>query len=857
MRVNSLRVGLQTGSSNTYYATWTFGQTQRSTTSVNTKAVGTVAIGQYVTIKPGATYYNGVAIPSSVMNDKWQVIEIKGDRAVINRNVSGTKTIMSPINVNYLVGPSSSKTTFTTTNSAPYPTLDYYEVTWKYYTGDGIWFTDSETTTEDTVSTYSPPDNARIIKACVKPVAKTREVNGVETPYWTGEVITYNYNVDYTPPAIPSIPTITLEGYSLTATIENISDAKTDQIEFQVLNGVNILTTGVANVITCRAIFKCTISAGGDYRVRCRAINFVSNKKYYSDWSEYSASVTAIPSTVNNIKICRAESSTSVYIEWEPVATAKSYDIEYTTNEDYFNTSSEQVTTITDVKNPYYLRPGLESGQRYYFRVRAVNEQGNSEWSTSSTVIIGTKPSAPTTWSTTTTCIAGENLVLYWTHNCEDASNQTKAEIELTIDNSTRVEKITTNQDKDDTNSTYSYIFDTSYKNGSEVLWRVRTAGITGEFGEWSIQRTVNIYSPPTISMLLTDKNGDEVETINSFPFHISGIIGPDSQKAIGLYISVISNEVYETFDFTGNSKIINIGDAIYSEYYTPDNNKFDVEFSANNIDLQNGISYTVVCNTSMDSGLTAESSLYFNVSWSEIEYEPDAEISFDPNTYSAYIRPFCIDVYDNIVTDVMLSVYRKNYDGTFTELIKNVDANNNISVTDPHPSLDYGRYRIVATSKSTGTINYYDPPGYPIQIKHVILQWNEQWSTFNTVTETDNQLDPTPYVGSTLILPYNIDVSNNSDIDVDLIEYIGRSHPVSYYGTQLGETATWSMVIPKNDKETLYAIRRLSKWTGDVYVREPSGSGYWANVSISYNQNHCELTIPITLNIKRVEGGV
>ena len=357
--------------------------------------------------------------------------------------------------------------------------------------------------------------------------------------------------------------------------------------------------------------------------------------------------------------------------------------------------------------------------------------------------------------------------------------------------------------------------------------------------------------------MLLTDKNGDEVEIVNSFPFRISGIIGPDSQKAIGLYISVVSNEVYETSDFTGNSKIINIGDTIYSEYYVPDNNKFDIEFSANNIDLQNGISYTVICNASMDSGLTAESSLYFSVSWSEIEYEPDADISFDPNTYSAYIRPFCIDPYDNIVSNVLLSVYRKNYDGTFTELIKNVDANNNVSVTDPHPSLDYGRYRIVATSKSTGTINYYDPPGYPIQIKHVILQWNEQWSTFNTVTETDNQLDPTPYVGSTLILPYNIDVSNNSDIDVDLIEYIGSSHPVSYYGTQLGETATWSMVIPKNDKETLYAIRRLSKWTGDVYVREPSGSGYWANVSISYNQNHCELTIPITLNIKRVEGGV
>ena len=43
----------------------------------------------------------------------------------------------------------------------------------------------------------------------------------------------------------------------------------------------------------------------------------------------------------------------------------------------------------------------------------------------------------------------------------------------------------------------------------------------------------------------------------------------------------------------------------------------------------------------------------------------------------------------------------------------------------------------------------------------------------------------------------------------------------------------------------------------GDVYVREPSGSGYWANIKVSYNQKHCALTIPVTLNITRVEGGM
>ena len=107
------------------------------------------------------------------------------------------------------------------------------------------------------------------------------------------------------------------------------------------------------------------------------------------------------------------------------------------------------------------------------------------------------------------------------------------------------------------------------------------------------------------------------------------------------------------------------------------------------------------------------------------------------------------------------------------------------------------------------------------------------------------------------LILPGNIDVSESNKPDVELIEYIGRAHPVSYYGTQIGSTATWNMEIPSNDKETLYALRRLSRWMGDVYVREPSGSGYWANITVSFSQKHCDMTIPITLGITRVEGGM
>jgi hypothetical protein len=256
-----------------------------------------------------------------------------------------------------------------------------------------------------------------------------------------------------------------------------------------------------------------------------------------------------------------------------------------------------------------------------------------------------------------------------------------------------------------------------------------------------------------------------------------------------------------------------------------------------------------------MNSGLTTESSCDFTVSWADIYYEPNAEIGVDYDTLSAYIKPYCNDQYGMPIDDILLSVYRREFDGSFTELATGIPNGSNTFVTDPHPSLDYARYRVVAITNSTGAVSYCDIPGYPVGEKCIVLQWSEEWTNFDT-TNSDEMEKPT-WSGSLLKLPYNIDITNNHKPDVALASYIGREHPVSYYGTQLGETATWNVVIDKDDKETLYALRRLAKWMDNVYVREPSGSGYYANVVVSFSQKHKEVTIPVTLDITRVEGGV
>ena len=151
--------------------------------------------------------------------------------------------------------------------------------------------------------------------------------------------------------------------------------------------------------------------------------------------------------------------------------------------------------------------------------------------------------------------------------------------------------------------------------------------------------------------------------------------------------------------------------------------------------------------------------------------------------------------------------------------------------------------------------MSFYDKAGYPVNCSSVIIQWDETWSNFDTSEE--HSVEGPSWSGSMLILRYNVSISDNRKREVSLVNYAGREYPVSYYGTQIGEASQWTTSIPKSDVETIYALRRLSLWAGNVYAREPSGMGFWANVVPTFNMDYDGVTIPVTLNVTRVEGGV
>lgn len=825
---------------------------------------------------------------------------------------------------------------------------DKYEYEWSYTTGDKsngkvVWFTASKSSTEDLVTTQSIPENSQRICFRVKPISKTyKDSNNNEVTYFEAKWSEYKYHTVEELPVTPSTPTVSVDNLTLKAELNNVNpdDLNATSIEFQIVkDNKSALPIGKStiNKTSNYASYSCSVAEGSEYKVRCRSVR----GSLVSEWSSYTSSVATRPGKPKGFTTVAAKQDSatgvlSVYLKWDAVKSADSYELEYSTRKDLFDIS-DQTTKETVVGRTQHETDSLESGNEWFVRFRAINEAGESPWSDISSIILGEAPAAPTTWSSSTTASVDGPLTLYWVHNSKDGSSQKFAMVsmELYVDGVLKdtlrellIYEITADE-KDKTKSfdAAAYLKEkapTLYKDGLQLRWRVRTAGVTNEFSEYSVVRVVDIYANPTVSIEVSDSShilDSTHEFIGSYPIYISATTSPATQAPIGFHLIITSNEIYDTVDNIGNDKTVNAGEQVYSKYFDVSTDLSRVELSASDVDLENGISYTLTCVASMNSGLTAETYQEFVVWWNDVSYTPNASITYDPETVVTHIQPYCMTynktfykvikkgivytsttqevnisqgsllkdifttdgkaVYSGYtaitinedgtidggeaiyyyetqvgtpVEDVTLSVYRREFDGSYTELATGIDNTKNVFVTDPHPSLDYARYRIVATTGSTGAVGYYDVPGYPIGEKAVIIQWNEDWTTFDVTN--DDPLEQPPWSGSLLRLPYNIDVSDSYGMDISLIKYVGRKRPVSYYGTQLGESSTWSVNVPKYDKDTIYALRRLAIWSGDAYVREPSGSGYWANVNVSFSQNHCDLVVPVTLTLTRVEGG-
>lgn len=759
-------------------------------------------------------------------------------------------------------------------------------------------------------STFNADSAAEKVSFQVRPYKKSKD----KVVYWSSSegdwstIQTYDFADN--PPLPPNTPSAKLDELNDRKLLISIDNIVAKDLDAKWIN-FNIVKNNTASIHTIEKVTidtkvnhvstSYTVDYGNEYKVRAQS---VSAKGKTSGWSDFCANVGTRPSAPKKItqyyKKKRSDGSVSAYLEWSAVSNATHYLIEYTTLKENFETGTKNWDEIqTESARTSIEITGIEAGHDYFFRVKAVNGNGSSDPTDIVTIPIGQPPAAPTTWSSANSAFVGESMELNWTHNTRDGSAQSAARLGLKInDNDWIIEPVINqtniNSGENVVETMWTYGTFVSYKGelyfkmdtthpdfkNAKVQWKVQTAGVTDEFSnaeiDWSVPRTIHIYEKPELSLYVTSDLAGKVpfedvtipgeteddeptvirKALTTFPFYVRGEIGLDSyevQRPIGYHLRVVANEYYETVDSAGRTKIINPGDAVYSKYFDT-NEVLIVEMSADNIDLEPLSSYTVHCDVDMSTGLSVSGSDEFNVYWSDVEYTIDADIIINEESYTATITPLCKDSDGNTIEGITLSVYRREYDGTFKEIATNI-PNDGTAVSDPHPALDYARYRIAAKVTKTGALSFYDMPGQKVGCSSVVVQWDEEWMSYDVNGSTSTEVPM--WSGSMLVLPYNVKISDSRKRDVTRVTYAGREYPVSYHGTAINESSSWNMVIPSDDTETIYALRRLSLWAGPVYVREPSGMGFWANVEPSFNIEGTAVTIPVTLNVTRVEGGV
>lgn len=753
-------------------------------------------------------------------------------------------------------------------SSAKRKNIDSISIVWRYRVlnskGKAIWLKGSSETVGKAASrsgAYTAPSESVAVKATVTPIL-TKNGKKKATAAARSKSRSFATNA----PVKPNAPTVTVDGYSLTLSIQT-SDQYADGAVFYLFRDnepepfwssskIDISGAGVAQQVT-------TLDPGHSYYARVKLLNDTVESEY-SDAAAISE--ITIPGQVTGLTATPL-SQTQIQVSWDATsgaANTNGYEIEYATDQKYFGGSNATVNTVSNTTA--YIN--VEIGNVWYFRVRAKNSSNISgSWSDTVSAAAGSKPNPPTTWTLESSVFVGSSITLYWAHNSADGSKPTRSQIEYSINNgpAQTIEK-THSLGPDDKDYTFNHILQiasSTFSDGDVLRWRVRTMGIDAMgWSDYSALREIRIFAPASLSLSAPG-------TITVFPINIGITVTPSSQNIVSFYLAIRSRDSYDDADYMGEFQHVMAEQLIFSKNYTSLENSDTISLTPSDINLLNGQTYDIEAVVATSAGLIAEDTSEFTLDIIERDYYMDMGITVDPDSLSAALIPGCysevsedeegdeIFDLDDIVDDVTLNVYRINFDGSFTTIAEGLINDGITVISDPHPALDNGKYRLVAVDNQTGSMYFDDIISEDLEVKGLVLQWDAKYSNY-MVLDVGDEIEEAAIGdmagGTTLKLPYNVKKNESSDLDTALVEYIGRSHPVSYYGTQKGQKSSYSTDVPKDDYETLELLRRLQVWPGDVYIRVQDGLGYWAKVEVSFDRDYDSLIMPISIDATRVD---
>lgn len=556
----------------------------------------------------------------------------------------------------------------------------------------------------------------------------------------------------------------------------------------------------------------------------------------------------SVPNAPQNVTAVPTSIQGTIRVSWDwSWRDASLAMLSWADHEDAWESTNEPSTyTVDNIHASEWNISGLETGVRWYVRVRLGSGTGDSvtygPWSEAAVIDLSSAPAIPTLSLSAGVIPEDDGVTAYWTYVTTDGTGQAYAEIcEAQIDG----EGITYGAVIADTKTSQHltiYANEAGWNSGETHYLCVRVLSGSGRLSDaWSDPVPIIIAEPlhaaitnsSLIPETVTDDGIDrDILSLKSMPLTVTvtgaGTGGTTTvviERAEDYHVDRPDETEYNGFE----------GEVIALETITGES---EITISRNEVlgVLDDGAHYRIVATVKDGLGQSDEIIQEFEVHWDHQAVMPDATVSMQGTVcFITPIEP------DGALAGDSVDIYRLSADKP--ELIVE-GASFGTTYVDPYPAIgDYGGHRVVfrtidgdyiTADNEIAWIDLGIEQGDYLDLKYGLIDFD----------------------GEQIQIFYDVNQSNSWEKDFKETRYLGGAVQGDW-NKAIGMTSQVNVsAVTVKDHTMIKAMRQLAAYPGICHLRTLDGASFACDIQISENRNYGQNTsrAEYTISATRVD---
>ncbi len=621
-----------------------------------------------------------------------------------------------------------------------------------------------------------------------------------------------------------------------------------------------------------------------------------------SDYDTYSTTMPVAP-TLDSVT--PTNMAGKVYLSWtNSWSDATGVIIAWTDDPDnWMSNDDPDEYEIKELASSWFIT-GLETGKEWYFRIRSVKSEVDSEtlspWSNELVIDLASAPAVPVLYLSSDTITEDGMVTAYWSHVSTDGTGQIASNIvEATYSGGvwTYGNPVVATKEAQHVDI---YAADQGWTNGTTKYLALQTRSGSGGMSDFSTPVKIVVAAKPTLSITTNSLSGSETVT----EYFLGDGVTDTFQCANSMTATptvTVEGTTATVVSYTGGAVELSTapddGDEVVITYTTGDNDVLTSMPLTATITTTNAVNLTIAIeraetypmlrpDDTLTDGAKGET-IYVNT----IAAESSNSISI---TIDDIIGRLDDGAWYNLITtasdafgqtaeqQIRFKVHWSHQSWEPTASFITEDDTYIARIT-PIAGTDYAVgdtcdiYRLsadqpelIVSGADFGT-EYVDPypafgpeSGYKLVTVTATKDYITEDNTFAEYDTTDDpnstyvQLNPgflvIDFDANRLELEYNIALENAWSKDFQRTAYLGGHITGDHNRAVTRDLSASSVLVRGDDELTAYMVRQLARYAGLCHVRTPEGSSFVADVQVSEGQSYDSATIDYKLTIQKVD---